>query len=178
MANLIAVIGWGSLIWDPRNLRIKSRWRTDGPALPVEFAHISEDRRLTLVIHPSSPDQTTYWAVSSCQNLAEARENLRIREGGTNARHIHSLTSNGETQGDVESGIVDKIREWLATHPDIEAAIWTGLPSNWQEKRKTEFKPERAVAYLHELEAQKDQAPETYNQAREYVTNTPRQIQT
>jgi hypothetical protein len=133
---------------------------------------------LTLVIHPSSPDQKTYWAVSSCQNLAEARENLRSREGGTNARHIHSLTSNGQTQGDMELGIADKIREWLATHSDIEAAIWTGLPSNWQEKRKTEFKPERAVAYLHELEMQKDQAPETYNRAQEYVTNTPRQIQT
>lgn len=178
MGNLIAVIGWGSLIWDARNLRIKSRWYVDGPTLPIEFARISQNERLTLVIQPGSPDQKTLWAASACQNLAEARENLRIREGGASARDIHSLTSNGQTQGDVDPSILDKIRKWLATHPDIEAVVWTGLLSNWAERRNTEFTPERAVAYLHELEARKGETPETYNGAREYVTFTPRQIQT
>jgi hypothetical protein len=48
----IAVIGWGSLIWCPGILRTKSRWHSDGPALPIEFARISGDNRLSLVIHP------------------------------------------------------------------------------------------------------------------------------
>src|SRR5437870_1628490 len=78
----IAVIGWGSLIWCPGCLRIKSRWHCDGPALPIEFARISGDKRLTLVIHPGSPeettpDQRTYWALSELENLTAARKNLQ-----------------------------------------------------------------------------------------------------
>jgi hypothetical protein len=46
----IAVLGWGSLIWQPRELRISLPiWKTDGPELPVEFARVSMDGRLTLV---------------------------------------------------------------------------------------------------------------------------------
>jgi hypothetical protein len=77
----MAVLGWGSLIWCPGILRTKSRWHSDGPALPIEFVRISGDNCLTLVIHPGSPEQTTYWAVSECESLAEARKNLRMREG-------------------------------------------------------------------------------------------------
>lgn len=173
----IAVIGWGSLIWCPGTLRIKARWHTDGPALPIEFARISGDNRLTLVIHPGSPEQTTYWAVSECETLAEARENLRLRED-TNGRNIHLIASDGQVQGDVEQTIVSRIREWLATHNGIEAAIWTGLTSNWIEKRRRQFTTVDAVEYLRELEDKKDQATDTYNRAREYVSNTPPQIQT
>jgi len=44
----IIVLGWGSLIWDPRELKIKnSEWQKDGPNLPIEFARISQDGRLT-----------------------------------------------------------------------------------------------------------------------------------
>jgi hypothetical protein len=72
----IAVIGWGSLIWCPGSLQIKSRWHSDGPALPIEFARISNDKRLTLVIQPGSPDQRTYWALSEFDDLKAARANL------------------------------------------------------------------------------------------------------
>ena len=37
----IAVVGWGSLIWDPRQLPVRSSWQPDGPELPVEFAYLS-----------------------------------------------------------------------------------------------------------------------------------------
>lgn len=37
----IAIIGWGSLVWDPRDLPIESPWHDDGPELPIEFARIS-----------------------------------------------------------------------------------------------------------------------------------------
>ncbi len=48
----IAVLGWELLIWDPRQLSIKQgEWFTDGLFLPVEFAHISNNGRLTLVIY-------------------------------------------------------------------------------------------------------------------------------
>jgi hypothetical protein len=37
----IAIIGWGSLISSPGSLLLSSRWHTDGPLLPVEFARVS-----------------------------------------------------------------------------------------------------------------------------------------
>lgn len=46
----ITILGWGSLIWDQRDLPISGDWQLGGPALPIEFSRISRDGRLTLVI--------------------------------------------------------------------------------------------------------------------------------
>jgi hypothetical protein len=43
----IACVGWGSLVWDPRDLPVKGAWRPDGPRLPIEFARQSDNGRLT-----------------------------------------------------------------------------------------------------------------------------------
>jgi len=48
----IAVLSWGSLIWNPKALRINRCWKIDGPLLPIEFARISKKWPLTLVIYP------------------------------------------------------------------------------------------------------------------------------
>ncbi len=53
----IAVVAWGSLVWCPGSLAMKTRWRRDGPRLPIEFARISQDDRVTLVIHLESEEQ-------------------------------------------------------------------------------------------------------------------------
>jgi hypothetical protein len=91
----IAIIGWASLIWCPGALQIKSCWHRDGPPLPIEFARISLDQRLTLVIHPGSKDQRTLWASALSQELEAVRANLRDREG-TSPQLIHSATAAGE----------------------------------------------------------------------------------
>jgi hypothetical protein len=92
----------GSLIWCPGNLRIKTRWSSDGPTLPIEFARISSDGRLTLIVHPGSEDQATYWALSSLETLEEARRNLKEREQSkTEDIHFvcrHSSIVNPETR--------------------------------------------------------------------------------
>jgi hypothetical protein len=46
----IAILGWGSLVWDQRVLPTESEWNSEGPRLPIEFSRVSQDGRLTLVI--------------------------------------------------------------------------------------------------------------------------------
>ena len=46
----IAVIGWGSLIWNQAELQISKPFTLGGPALNIEFARISMDGRLTLIV--------------------------------------------------------------------------------------------------------------------------------
>lgn len=180
----IAVIGWGSLIWHPGCLRIKNRWHCDGPALPIEFARISGDKRLTLVIHPGSPeeptpDQRTYWAFSELENLTAARKNLQAREDAKYLDDIHSVTIDGQEEGEIKPDISARIREWLTDRQGVLAAIWTGLPSNWPQQRKgKEFTREDGIRYLRELEGERDRAKAAYDRAREYITKAPSQIQT
>lgn len=79
----IAFLGWGSLIWDPRNLQITGSWETDGPLLPVEFARVSQDGILTLVLYP---DVSVLWARAAHRDLQQAIDNLRRREGTSTNR--------------------------------------------------------------------------------------------
>src|SRR5438105_135185 len=83
----IAVLGWGSLIWNPRELRLASHWHPDGPLLPIEFARISGSRdgppRLTLVFRQEADKVRTLWAQSGLDKLDDAIENLAKREHTT-----------------------------------------------------------------------------------------------
>jgi len=146
--------------------------------LPIEFARVSSDKRLTLVIHPGSADQRTYWALSEFEAVNKARENLGAREG-TSLRHIHSVTIDGQEQGEIDRQVAAKIREWLSAQQNLHAAIWAGLPSNWERERQgKKFTPEDAVQYMSELERARDEAKVAYDRAHEYVSNAPPQIQT
>ena len=76
-----AVLAWGPLVWDPRELRLAAEFVPNGPLLLIEFCRVSSDGRLTLAV-----DETygalcqTYSAPSACENLDAAIENLRERE--------------------------------------------------------------------------------------------------
>lgn len=172
----IAVIGWGSLIWCPGSLRIKTRWRADGPMLPIEFARISEDGRVTLVIEPNSPLQRTCWALSASDELECARRNLKDREGCSlgRVRCFPGVNTGGTTA----TAVVNQLEIWLAKYEDIETVIWTGLETNWAEKFQREFSPDDAVRYLERLETEQRQARLRYERAKEYVRNAPASIQT
>ena len=60
---MIACIGWGSLIWDRRNLDVDGHWRADGPILPVEFARQSSNGRITLVLGRGFAPVPALWSV-------------------------------------------------------------------------------------------------------------------
>ena len=75
----IAILGWGSLIWQPKELKFVANigWKENGPVLPIEFARISKDGRLTLVITANGTEVPTLYSVSSIDTIDLAVLNLK-----------------------------------------------------------------------------------------------------
>jgi hypothetical protein len=142
--------------------------------LPIEFARISADGRLTLVIHPGSEEQTTYWALSEYRDIEGATQDLKEREGCSRERIAWMRTDDASG----EDAIKVKIKEWLRNKIDVDAAVWTNLRSNWRDKTCQEFNAENAVRYLEEVERRQQEAAELLKRTRGYVRNAPEQIQT
>lgn len=163
----IAVLAWGSLCWDKRELDIVNDWTDGGVILPIEFARISTDGRLTLVITEEyGTDIETYWAISKYSKLEEAIENLRVREG-TNKKGIGFVDLNSnENQSKFSQSLMDKISAW-AKEKSIDAVIWTDLESNFSEKQDKEFSYENAEKYLMTLNG------EAKKRANEYIQKAP-----
>lgn len=167
----IAVLGWGSLIWCPGSLRIASKWFKDGPQLPIEFARVSDDGRLTLVlVNGDSHLQTIYWALSAFSDIDQAHEDLTKRER-TNKKQI-GVYKKGDTPTDE---IKKAIKNWCESK-DLDAALWTNLPPrDTKGNENSVITPEEAVEYLKCLH--KDEK-EKAKRAEEYIRNTPSQIDT
>ncbi len=108
----IAVLGWGSLIWNPRELRISGEWHSDGPLLPVEFARVSQDERLTLVLYPEAEPIQVLWALSACPSLEEAEENLADREGTSRHRIGYLSLFNDLYRCDAAPAALENIGNW------------------------------------------------------------------
>ena len=180
----IAIIAWGSLVWKPTDrgvtlrLRTPDDWRTDGPRLPVEFARISCDGSLTLVVVPSYPKEvTTLWSVSAHHHLNEAIRNLASREGITeNLEAIHGVFRSGLPIGSVDRDVATTIHSWLLKRPRLDAAIWTGLgthPTRWRDRGYEEgFTPDNALSYLRSLRG------DGGHPAFEYLMKAPAQVTT
>ena len=168
----IAVLGWGSLIWDCGDLCIDGEWHDDGPELPIEFARISSCKRLTLVLHKGAENVQTLWVNSGLDNLEDAIHNLKERER-TSANKIGCIDLNSRCcRCNVIPEIADRIRDW-AREKNLDAVIWTDLATNFREERNADFTEENVIAYL---ECLKDQGNE--KSAEEYIRKAPCQIRT
>lgn len=174
----IAIIAWGSLVWDPRELEVADTFRPIGPGLPVEFCRVSADKRLTLIIDDMiGAHCETYSVMSAFEDIDSARENLRVRE------RMHHI--NGVGFVDLVSGTasfrakerhpraVETIIAWADANGH-DAAIWTALASNFHEPEKAgePFLIEAAIRYLDRLDASGIDA------ALKYVRQAPNEIQT
>jgi len=172
----IAILGWGSLLWQPKELQFDKGigWSENGPMLPVEFARISKDGRLTLVIAKDVKEVKTYFAISSYENEEEAVLDLVAREGCGRGQ-IGSYDKSKKTFS--TKVFFDKnILEWI-NNTNIDVVIWTNLEEQWDVKNDNgevieTIVPNERVDYLKRLKNH------TRALAEEYIRRTPTQIET
>jgi hypothetical protein len=178
----IAVLAWGSLVWDRGVLGIVGNFEPNGPRLPIEFCRISgrgnAPRRLTLV-----NDETVgcsclcYSALSTFDNLASARENLRDREGMDHVNGVGFVDCFTATEShramERHPAAVGTIRAW-ARATGYDAVIWTALASNFHEPAKANepFSVEAAIRYLSGRDGAELEA------ALNYIRRAPSEVQT
>ena len=170
----IAFLGWGSLVWDPRDLRIRGEWHKDGPLLPVEFMRLSGGGRITLVVHPDAEEVQTLWAHADFDDLDDARENLRAREVTITERIGFATIPECKSRcwGDPE--ILERILKW-GKKKGLDAVVWTGLTENsdkFREKTGMKLNEDNIIKYLGSLKGQQ------LEDAKEYVQKASRQVNT
>jgi hypothetical protein len=168
----IAYLGWGSLIWKPGRLAIADSWETDGPLIPIEFARVSSDGSLTLVLHPDVPDVQVLWANTVTTDIETAVRDLKKRERTPDINRIgYVCIPNSSRRCNVIPTVWQRIELW-AKRKGLDAVVWTDLPSNFKEKTGLDFSEENAVAYLSNLSGK------ALAQAENYVRMAPEQVET
>jgi len=163
----IACIAWGSLIWEPRELKLASEWRPGGPLLPIEFVRDSDDSdELAVVMHEAAPPMPTYWALLDTNDIDAAREMLRQREK-IRPEYPQWVGSIPNPCGPVD----ERVAEWLRTR-ELDAAVWTALPAKFAKVSERAPSAHEALAFLAGLQG------EQRRKAEEYVRKVPREINT
>ena len=164
----IACLGWGSLVWDPRELPIQREWFADGPFVQVEFARQSDNGRMTLVLEASAPPVRSLWAVMDHTDITVARTALRKREDMTKKREAEIQ---GWSQGESSQELIADLPEWAASH-GVEGVVWTALPSKFDREERRTPTMEQVLEYLRGLTGT------TRDEAERYIRCAPRQIDT
>ena len=171
----IAILGWGSIIWDPRDLPHYGPWKRGGPKLPIEFSRVSNDCRLTLVIDIVAGAQCpTRFVLSPRSDVSDAAEDLRRREG-TVQKHIGFYNKRTD-QSSIEKypqqvNIIDVLSQWC-NEKRIDALVWTALPSNFKDETEVVFSVEAAITYLRGLPMS------ALENSLKYVRNAPEEVDT
>jgi beta-lactamase superfamily II metal-dependent hydrolase len=164
----IGCIGWGSLIWDPRDLLIDKQWHENGPQLPVEFLRKSNDGRLTLVLCENFPLVQTLWSAMITDDIDKAVESLKVREECIGIRPIGVLRKIDPLP---ENAISSIIHAWLQTQ-ELDAVIWTNLGPKFNDINGRIPTIDEAVEYLANLPESKKKLAE------KYIRRTPMGVST
>lgn len=171
----IAIIAWGSLVWDPKTIQIKGDWINKGPNLKIEFSRVSKDGRLTLVIdHQNGAEVKTYYAQSIRSNLYDAVADLRDREGTIIKRigfyNIRDKISSKYKYSD-QIDVFQIFHDWCE-RLGYDSAVWTALLPQFEDQTNMEFSVENAIKYLRSL------PKSAKNNALEYIKKAPKAINT
>jgi hypothetical protein len=170
-ALAIGCLGWGSLVWSPRNLQIRGAWFDDGPLLPIEFARESDDGRITLVICNVDFRVRSCWALLEANDLATAKRQLASREG-IRDKNIEKAIGFWERARKTSHGVgAGEIAQWAQT-TQLDAVVWTNLESGLKSARGVVPSIEAVLNHLRKL----SHAQGTL--AEQYIRRAPRQIDT
>lgn len=171
----IAILGWGSLLWDasPRFDAQRDPWDADGPILKLEFSRISQRRHgaLTLVIDAKygAPCRVSY-AVSKRGDPELVIADLRDREA-TNHGNIGFFITAGSQSRVRDRDSLRAIREW-AIERKFDAVVWTDLENNFEAQVGEAFTVEAALEYVETLDG------EARTHAVEYLRRLPATVTT
>ena len=166
----IAILGWGSLLWDESQREFDDQheeWRFDGPVLKIEFSRMSRSREnaLTLVIDPIHGHECRVaYTLSRRSNAEAAISDLRAREG-TNERNIGSFFAGGSRCQGRDSATTNGIGAW-AKSKSIDVVLWTDLPGSFENVPQGDF-VDAAVDHVRHL------PPAGKLKAAEYVRRAP-----
>lgn len=165
---VIACLGWGSLVWDPRSLAVQRRWFDDGPMVRVEFLRKSNNGRITLVMDSSSPPVRSLWALMDATDIETAAENLREREGIFEKNMTRDVGR--WMRGDASPPNILSLPEWAEAH-GVAGVIWTALGHKFDELA-TPATVDQVATYLAGLTGR------SREDAERYVRRAPPQIDT
>jgi hypothetical protein len=166
-----AVIGWGSLIWDLEILtpHVAGPWAMRaGPRLPMEFTRVSPKRKMGLVVCLDARHGVpcaTHAISSRKTRIAEVVADLAARERAVEDHVGRVCLATGEAHGATPE-VIDAVADWCRA-TGRTGAVWTDLPSNFDQHLGEGFSIPRAVSYLQGL------AGESLDEAVRYIENAP-----
>jgi hypothetical protein len=163
----IACLGWGSLIWDPKELPVIGDWQIDGPMVSVEFLRQSSDGRITLVLDTDGTQVPSLWTRLESHNIDRAVAALQEREG---VRDQDAAKDIGRWIGSSSPPLISGLADW-AKKRSFDAVVWTalGFRSKGHPYRRS---ADEIIEYLQTLTG------EARSKAETYVRRAPKQIET
>jgi hypothetical protein len=171
----IALLGWGSLIWDHGSgfdTKI-GPWESEGPVLPVEFSRISSTRKGALVLVIDRDIGTAVnvlYALSVRDDPDDALADLRDREK-TKMKYIGFVDLVTDDQRGRDPEAVAAIKAWAAQQ-GLDFVAWTDLASNFLKKKDVAFSHEAGLKHLKSL------SQAGLREAVKYIVKAPAQVDT
>ncbi|MEL6234957.1 MAG: hypothetical protein AAFR46_11160 [Pseudomonadota bacterium] len=173
---MIAVLGYGSLIWDLDGLapHVEGGWAMNaGPALPMEFSRISAKRKRGLVVcldPADGVDCPTHAIRSRRSEIGQAASDLAQREHAPLGRIGYVCLSSDRAAGRLPS-ICAAVAVWCR-QAGWQGAVWTDLEPNFASEAGQPFSVPRGLAYLRALSG------ESRSEAVRYIACAPHQTDT
>lgn len=171
----IAILGWGSLLWDLDDLapKVVLPWAIGaGPRLKMEFSRVSPKRLMGLVVALDPVDGVacpTHAIRSRRARLDEAIADLAARERAPEDR-IGWAGADGRASSRLPD-VARHVADWCAAS-GWDAAIWTDLEPNFHAITGKPFSVAAGITHLRDL------APENLAEARRYIRAAPRGTRT
>ncbi|MEM6904350.1 MAG: hypothetical protein AAF568_00510 [Pseudomonadota bacterium] len=167
----IAIIGWGSLIWDLDDLasHVVGAWAMGaGPALTMEFTLVSPKRKMGLAVclDPEVGVPCPTHAIRSTRGeIGAARADLARRER-TELGNIGAFCQEAGMAEGSSREVISAVAAWCR-QAGWQGAVWTDIGPNFAAQTGAPFKVARGAAYLRGLTG------ESLNEAVGYIHRAP-----